>query len=220
VSLISLGHPASSHSVAIGFCLVEDQFISDSCGFSDNLFYLDNNASTFVPHVRQPARSELLRWKEPRVPGEPVRVIITGSSMKINAGFISVLEEISNRTKREVEYHFMPHLINISISLFRRKIAQKLIRFVVHQPMDYPQYLRKVAHCHIHLSPFPFGSTNSLVDSMLLGLPLVVMRVRESELQIDAGIIEKLNIDALRPAETVEEYIATACRLIDDDNER
>lgn len=217
---MSMGHPASSHSDVMDYCLVEDQFVADPTQFSEKLFSLEHNASSFVPHINQPPRSEMLEWKEPRQAGEPVRVIITGSSMKINAGFISVLAEIADKTTREVEYHFIPNLNNLSLSLFRKKIAQKLKRFVVHPSMNYPQYLRKVAHCHIHLSPFPFGSTNSLVDSMLLGLPLVVMRVRDSELQIDAGIIDKLNIEALRPAETVEEYIATACRLIDDDDER
>ena len=217
---MSLGHPASSHSDAMDYCLVEKQFLADPQQFSEELFILEDNAGGFVPHVHQPKREELLQWKKPLLPGEPVRIIITGSAMKINAEFISLLADIDSRTEREVEFHFIPNLNKLSICLFRKNLGRVLKRFVVHPSMSYPEYLRTVARCQIHFSPFPFGSTNSLVDSMLLGLPLVVMRVMDSEQHVDAGIVNKLHLDALRPANSVDEYIDLACRLIDDDVER
>lgn len=217
---MSMGHPASSHSDVMDYCLVEDQFVADRRQFSETLFALEDNASKFVPHVGQPPRQELLSWKKPLLPGEPVRIIITGSSMKINAGFIGTLAEIESKAQREVEFHFIPNLNNLGINLFRKQLALRLKRFVVHPSMDYKRYLSFIARCQIHFSPFPFGSTNSLVDSMLVGLPLVVLRVTDSELQIDAGMIDKLNVDGLRPSVSVEEYIAFACRLIDSSEER
>lgn len=217
---MSLGHPASSHSTVMDYCLVENQFLADRNQFSEKLFILEDNAGGFVAHAHQPKREELLRWKQPLLPGEPVRIIITGSAMKINAEFIRLLADIDSRTRRAVEFHFIPNLNNLSLCLFRKKLAAVLKQFVVHPSMGYADYLKTVARCQIHFSPFPFGSTNSLVDSMLLGLPLVVMRVTDSEQHVDAGIMDKLQIDALRPAATVEDYVTLACRLIDDDDER
>ncbi|HVK99965.1 MAG TPA: hypothetical protein VM553_09140 [Dongiaceae bacterium] len=217
---MSLGHPASSHSDVMDYCLIENQFVADRSQFSETLFAMEDNASSIVPHLDQPPRKELLNWKKPLQPGEPVRIIITGSAMKINAEFVGVLADIQAKAHREVEYHFIPNLNKLSIAKFRKMLTPTLKRFVVHPSMAYPDYLRMVARCQIHFSPFPFGSTNSLVDSMLLGLPLVVMHVTNSELKIDAGIINKLQIEDLRPANTVTEYIELACRLIDDDQER
>ncbi|MVF12824.1 hypothetical protein FT643_11800 [Ketobacter sp. MCCC 1A13808] len=217
---MTLGHPASSHSDVMDYCLNENQFLGDSKLFSEKLRIVDDNASNFSPHIDQPPRSELLGWKKPLQSGEPVRIIITGSAMKINAEFVSVLSTIETKTVSEVEFHFIPNLNNLSICLFRKKLASMLKRFVVHPSMGYQQYLRLVARCQIHLSPFPFGSTNSLVDSMLLGLPLVVMKTENCALQIDAGIIGKLQLEELTPAASNDEYINQACRLIDNQDAR
>src|SRR5690606_24788807 len=41
---MSLGHPASSHSDVIDYCLLEDQFLADRSQFSEKLFALEENA--------------------------------------------------------------------------------------------------------------------------------------------------------------------------------
>lgn len=217
---MSFGHPASSHSDVIDYFLNEKQNMGEVDHFSEKFCVLEDNAGIFVPHPNQPERSELLASKRSISQSEPVRLIITGSAMKINAEFVRVLSRIEIQSVREVEFVFIPNLNAISICHFRKKISSLLRRFVIHESRSYSDYLTIVSSCQIHLSPFPFGSTNSLVDSMILGIPLVVMSVENNDLQIDSGIVGKLNIEELKPATSIDEYVNTACRLIDSDFER
>src|SRR5690606_32374107 len=83
-------------------------------------------------------------------------------------------------------------------------------------PTPYQDYLKAIARCQLHLSPFPFSSTNSLIDSLLLGLPLVVKHVRDAEVAVDAVIVQQAAIPGMVAQPDTDSYIDYACRLIDD----
>lgn len=220
VQFMSMGHPASSFSDVMDYCLVENQFLADTKKYSENIFIMEDNAGAFKKHSEQPDRSELFSWRHAPLDGEPIRIIITGSAMKVNGEFIHALAKIEKGSKREVEFHFIPNLNSLCRALFNKQLSDSLKKFVIHPSMDYKSYLKLVSKCQLHLSPFPFGSTNSLIDSILVGIPLVVMHTLDTEQTIDSTIINKLGIAEMAPAKTVEEYINKACELIDDDVKR
>lgn len=217
---MTMGHPASTHSDTIDYCLMENQFLANADQFSERIICIKDNFSAFFPHSDQPPRSEILLWREQRIMGEPVRIAITGSSMKINYEFVEVLAEIQKRCDRKIEFHFTPNLNNLSLNLFKKRISESLENVVVYPPCRYRDYLKNIAKCHIHISPFPFSSTNSLIDSLLLGLPMVVMEVKDAELKVDAGIVRKLRIEEMEPAKNKQEFIELACRFVNDDELR
>lgn len=214
--MMSMGHPASSHSEVIDFCLVEQHYIVAPELFSERIIAAENGALGFVPHVEQPPRSEMLQWFQSPGTGAPVRIAIPAAAMKVNAEFIAALQQIVQRANHPVEFHFFPYLNPLASALFRRQLRRLLPNAVVHPPMAYRDYLKTIARCQLHLSPFPFSSTNSLIDSLLLGLPLVVKQVRDTEVAVDAVIVAQAGIPGMVAQPDVDGYVAFACRLIDD----
>lgn len=214
--IMSLGHPASSHSAVMDYCLVEQQYLVDASLFSETVLPADNGALGFVPHAEQPTRTELLQWRSERRAIEPLRVAVPASAMKVNAEYIDALCEIRRRVTRPVEFHFFPYLNTLATALFRKQVQARLPDTVVHAPMPYRDYLRAIARCQLHLSPFPFSSTNSLIDSLLLGVPLVVKREKATEAGVDAAIVDQLGIAGLQPQPDIPAYVEYSCRLLQD----
>ncbi len=215
--LMSLGHPASSHSAVMDYCLVEQQYLVDASLYSEAILPAENGALGFVPHAEQPPRAELLQWRSEWRSGDPLRVAIPASAMKVNAEYIGALCYIQRKVSRAVEFHFFPYLNTLATALFRKQVQTRLPGAVVHAPMPYREYLRMIARCQLHLSPFPFSSTNSLIDSLLLGVPLVVKRETATEAGVDAAIVDQLNIAGLQPQPDIAAYVEYSCRLLEDD---
>lgn len=218
--IMSLGHPASTHSQVMDYCLVEQQYLVDASVYSETILPAENGALGFVPHAEQPPRSELLQLRAERRRGDPLRIAIPVSAMKVNADYIRALREIHSRVNRAVEFHFFPYLNTLATAVFRKQIQARLPGAVVHPPMPYGDYLCIIAKCQLHLSPFPFSSTNSLIDSLLLGIPLVVKREAATEACVDAAIVDQLNIPGLQPQSDVVSYVEYSCRMIEDDELR
>lgn len=214
--MMSMGHPASSHAETIDFCLVEQHYVMAPELFSERIIAAVNGALGFVPHMEQPPRSEMLQWAQSPGPGEPVRVAIPAAAMKVNAEFVMTLQQIARRVQHPVEFHFFPYLNPLASALFRRQLRRLLPNSVVHPPTPYQDYLKAIARCQLHLSPFPFSSTNSLIDSLLLGLPLVVKQVRDTEVAVDAVIVQQAAIPGMVAQPDTDAYVDYACRLIDD----
>lgn len=217
---MSLGHPASSHSAVMDYCLVEQQYLVEERLFSEKVLCADNGALGFVPHAEQPARADLLRMRSTMAPGEPVRIAVPASAMKVNAEFIGALCDIRRRVSRPVEFHFFPYLNPLAGTLFRKQVGAYLPGSIVHAPLPYQGYLQAIARCQLHLSPFPFSSTNSLLDSLLLGIPLVVKRETTTEAGVDAAIVDQVGIPAMQPQASTQDYVNYTCRLIEDDAAR
>ena len=218
--MMSLGHPASTHSEVMDFCLVEHQYLADVTAFSEKIIEAANGALGFAPHLEQPTRAELLQRARKRLAGEVMRIAIPAAAMKINAEFIGVLRGIANNCERSVQFHFFPYLNHFSSALFRKQLQALLPESVVYPPLPYTDYLKAISSCDIHVSPFPFSSTNSLIDSLLLGIPLVVKQETTTEAGVDAAIVRQLGIELLQPQTTTDDYIDFACQLLQDDELR
>ena len=62
---------------------------------------------------------------------------------------------------------------------------------IVHAHAAQPDYMRRLATCHMFINPFPFGNTNGLVDTVRLGLPGVCLTGPEVHTHIDEGLFRR-----------------------------
>ena len=76
--------------------------------------------------------------------------------------------------------------------------------------------LQNIAKCEFALAPFPFGNTNGTVDASLLHVPTVTLIGPEPASQTDARVLDMAGFSKSLVAETIEEYIAIAVRLLND----
>jgi predicted O-linked N-acetylglucosamine transferase (SPINDLY family) len=70
------------------------------------------------------------------------------------------------------------------------------------------------------LCPFPFGNTNGIVDAMTVGLPGVCKTGVDVFEHIDGAMFARVGMPSWVTAETVDEYIEAAMRMISGHAER
>ncbi|KFX64107.1 glycosyl transferase family 1 [Paraburkholderia fungorum] len=216
LQIAALGHPATTHSDKIDYISVEEDYVGDPACFSEQLMKLPKDGQPYRPSVALP--DIVARIPPSR---ETLQVVVTASAMKLNPGFLDACREIGTRAVTPIEFHFMTGVPSgLQFDHLRNVVVRAVPGAVVHDFHGYAEYLARVNQSDLFLSPFPFGNTNGIVDALTLGLPGVCKRGREVFEQIDGALFERVGMPAWTVTDSVEAYIATAVRMIDQHDER
>jgi hypothetical protein len=162
-----------------------------------------------------------------------LRVAVPSMVVKVTVPFLEGLRRIVVRCQEvwsdpengswesapKLEFHFFPSVLGVVRAAARRQLQRWLPGAVVHDRMDYVGYMGTLARCHLHLSTYPFGGTNSLVDSMMLGIPIVCLEGAEPHEKFDALMLRRVGLAGLI-ARTPAEYEDLAVKLLTDSTER
>ena len=211
LQIAGLGHPATTHSDKIDYVSVEEDYVGNPTCFSERLMKLPKDGQPYRPSVALP--DIVARIPPPR---ERLQIVITASAMKLNPGFLDACREIAACAATPVEFHFMSGVPSgLPLARMRDVIAQVLPGAVVHGFHDYADYLARVNRADLFLSPFPFGNTNGIVDALTLGLPGVCKRGPEVFERIDGALFERVDMPSWSVADSVEDYVVAAVRMID-----
>ena len=132
--LIALGHPATTHSDKIDYVLVEEDYIGDKSLFSEKVVALPKNALPYLEPVLpnfEPAR---------RRRSEPVRVAVPCTIMKLNPRFLAACRAVQDRSRVNVEFHFMlGGSTGFQHAYARKAIQAQAPGAVVHHRAPYPE---------------------------------------------------------------------------------
>jgi hypothetical protein len=212
VQIAALGHPATTYSAMMDYVVVEEDYVGDPACFCERLIVVPRDA---IPY-RPPAV-----WPERYTPGprhnDSVRVAVIGASMKLNAEFLETCRKISAQAKSRVEFHFIPAFaIGLSWICARDEINRVLPTAVVHKMMPFAEYLECIANCDMFVNPFPFGNTNTIVDTISQGLPGVNRAHREVHSNIDRGLFRRLGLPEELSSTSEQAMIDVAVKMIDD----
>lgn len=215
IQVMTLGHPASSRSPCMDYVLCDEGAIGDPALFTERIVEYPNGSARFImrPDAEFP---EPLREDAP----ETVRIAVPAMLCKLNATFLRTLRDITQQAGRPVEFHFFINMIGLNMYQAAREIRDWLPTAKVYERTHYNQYLAHLRQCHLHLCTFPFGGTNSNIDSMILGIPLVALLGDEPHERFDAMMIRRAGLPESLVAKTRDEYVAEAVRLIGDDGAR
>jgi hypothetical protein len=216
LQIAGLGHPATTHSDKIDRVSVEVDFVGDPGCFSERLMTLPGDGQPYRPSVAMP---DIVAHIPP--PCERLKVVITASAMKLNPRFLDACREIATRAATSVEFHFMTGVpAGLPLDRMRDVIGSALPGAHVHGFHNYAEYLAHINQADLFLSPFPFGNTNGIVDAITLGLPGICKRGPEVFERIDSALFERVGMPSWTVAETVEEFVVAAARMIDAHDER
>lgn len=218
IQMMTLGHPASSRSPCLDYVICEDGSIGDPALFTEKIVTMPAASARFV--MRQDAQ-----FPEPLTDDHPevVRIAVPAMLCKLNARFMAALRDISQRAAdagRKTEFHFFVNMLGINLHQAAREIRDWLPTALVYERMHYNAYLQHLAQCHMHLCSFPFGGTNSNIDSMLLGLPILAMAGDQPHERFDAVMVRRAGLGEGFVATSVDEYVQRAAALITDDAAR
>jgi hypothetical protein len=129
---------------------------------------------------------------------------------------IEVCKRIEKEAKVPVSFSFFPGERLLFMDGLEAAIRSQLPTANVIPYLGYESFLKELCKCDLALAAFPFGNTNSTVDTSLLGLPTVAHFGSESPAQTDALILEMAGLPGWLVSNNDEDYFKTALRLVND----
>jgi hypothetical protein len=214
VQMFSLGHPATTNSEAMDYVLSPEVGASNPACFSETMVLVSGYPS-MVLRVDADFPSHETRHRP-----DTLRIAVSAMGAKISVPFLRTCRNIASRVSQPVEFHFLTGLKGVYWFQAREIITTWLPGAAVHRGMRYKEYLDCMNACDLQLSTFPFGGTNTNVDSMKLGIPMVTLEGAEPHARSDAGMMRIVGLPQWLIAGSVAEYEEAALRLISEHDTR
>lgn len=215
LQLMSIGHPATSHSPEMDCVLQMEGIDFDPACFSERAVVLPGNGATYRLYEGSEALPATVR-ENPEV----IRIGIPAKLFKLSADFLAACREIAAGANRPVEFHFFPNENGAAYVSCRQVIEQAVPGARVWPHSTYPQYMAWLNQCDIALGAFTFGNTNGAVDALLLQIPCVALDGPEAHQGSEQQLMRPVGLPEWLIARTRDDYIAAVLRLVNDDSER
>jgi glycosyltransferase involved in cell wall biosynthesis len=212
------GHPATTYSAQIDYFSVESDFVGAPSCFSERLLQLPKDGQPYMPS----ARLANLPVRSSRNTGH-LQIGIAASLMKLSATFLTACKEIAARSGLPVHFHFLTTASTVFSLMHLDRVLSRILpsgSYTVHEHQSYMKYVSRLNEMDMFLSPFPFGNTNGIVDAFTVGLPGVCKTGPEVFEHIDEALFARASVPDWLVADSVENYIAAAVRLVTNHEER
>jgi HMW1C N-terminal/HMW1 domain 2 len=209
IQCASYGHMATTMSPVMDYMIFPEDFIGAPHCFSEKLLGLPKEAMPFTP------RAPVNVTKQPR--DGIIRVAIPASTMKLNPLLFDAIARIGAGAKANLAFQFFP-LAATGLPYFElsRVLRMRLPRAKVFPQASHETYMTRMAGCDLFLCPFPYGNTNSIVDSFQVGLPGVCLDGEEAHAHTDTALFARMGLPSELCAQSVDDYVAAAIKMIDD----
>jgi HMW1-like protein len=210
IQCASYGHMATTMSPMMDYMIFPEDFVGAPRCFSEKILALPKTAMPFTP------RSAVSVERRP--PDGTVRVAIPASTMKLNPLLFDAIARIGGGAKTNLSFEFFP-LAATGLPYFElsRILRRRLPRAKAYPEAPYDTYMARLANCDLFLCPFPYGNTNGIVDSFQLGLPGICLDGEEAHAHTDTALFDRIGLPAGLTAQTVDDYVAAAIKMIDDE---
>ncbi len=220
VQIMGLGHPATTMSEFIDFVYgPEEMYHPDA--FPHEIYIKDNSPYRFVANLPKREFDKIIPSRRKKGDGGPLKVAIVGMPLKISAPFIEFLESL--QAKADFDIHFSFHLGSVALDTLclSRSLERTFKNCSYTGYKSYSEYLDALSKSDLVLNPFPFGHTNTLIDTMLLGLPCVGLEGVEPSSKTEAYILDILGLknefSAISPDDYTQKFLGLARRILDGD---
>jgi len=212
VQLMTLGHPATTHSACIDGVILPRAVYRDAGVFSETiLLQAEPGGNHIEPHRGLDTTVALASdWHD-----SVFVMAVPCISLKLNGEFLETLDAIRAQVRRPMRFAFFPNETGLALQATRWALQRRFPGCDVHPRLGYVDYLRRLSTAHVALSPFPFGNSSSLVDVMLLGLPVVALRGREPHALTDFSTLSAAGLAHWCHGDRAS-YVEAAVRLCDD----
>ena len=217
LQFMTMGHPATSHSMEMDFVLTTDGIRFDPACFSEKVVVMSGAGTPFQLH-----EDSLTTPPDIRESPECLRIAVPAKLFKLSSAFLAACRDIANRAGRPVEFHFFPNETGAMYQAARQRVEEALpdVPTRTYPTTAYGTYIRNLDRCDIALGGFNFGNTNGAVDALVRCIPIVALDGPEIHQGAEQILMRPLGLPEWLVAESAEAYVAAAVRLIQDDAER
>lgn len=213
--IMTHGHPATSMSPEIDYVYLNEINGDLAAQHSERVlvgprelaFQAHSELPTALPALAQPSDRE-------------VRVAVNSKVMKLSPRLIDICKRLHDESDKPIRFSFFPGERQLLFDGLSAAIRRHLPSADVIPYVDYSRFLTEMAKCDLALAAFPFGNTNSTVDTSLLGLPTVVWCGLDSSSQTDSLVITSAGLSNWLVCHDDEQYYQTALSLINDPAKR
>lgn len=215
IQVMTLGHPAPAMLDTIDYTLVQSGHGEASWEFGRKV--IERTAwGQFHPHDSLEA---LELEPHPHEDGR-IHIAVNSSLMKLSPRFLALCERIEAEAKRPIHFHFFASASGVMYDRIRQVFERRFRHFTLEPSRTYPSFLKVLNRCDLSLAAFPFGNTNSTVDTCLLGIPTVAYYANEVLSIGDRDVMRMVGLPSWLVSDNDEDYYQTAMKLIHDDDAR
>lgn len=207
LQLASVGHPAPSCSPHVDGAVVFERLQPDASeGYGPLHVYARQ------PLPAPPAGSAVHTMR--REGSAPV-IGVNAAFMKLNADFLQVVEQILAAAPSGTSLRFFPNLHGVPKLAIEARIKQRFPDAQVFEASSYTDYMRELSVCDLVLQSFPFGGTNTAMDALSVGVPILSCRGNDLSAMVDPLLLESAGLPELCAANPAD-YCARAIHLLND----
>jgi hypothetical protein len=211
LQIMTQGHPATSKLESIDFAYINQVEGDPAVVHSERII----KGPPTVQFQGHPALPDNLPDLLPASNRE-VRIAVNSKVMKLSWRLLKICKRLQADAAVPVRFSFFPGERFLYGDGLVAAIRSQLPSATVLPYCDYERFLAEICKCDMALSAFPFGNTNSTVDTCLLGLPTVVHFGPESPAQTDALVLKTVGMPDWLICSTDEAYYQTALRMINE----
>lgn len=215
IQVMTLGHPAPAMLDTMDYTLVQSGHGEASWEFGQKV--LERRAwGQFHPHD---SLKDLELTRAANEDGR-IHIAVNSSLMKLSPRFLALCERIEAEAKRPIHFHFFSSAAGVMYDRIRQVFERRFRHFTLEPSRTYPSFLKVLGRCDVSLAAFPFGNTNSTVDTCLLGIPTVAYYANEVLSIGDRDVMRMVGLPSWLVSDNDEDYFQTAMKLIHDDEAR
>ena len=211
IQIMSHGHPATSMSDQIDYAYIGNMHGDIEDLHSEKVF-VGPALADFEPHLQLPEKLPNLAVPTDR----QVRIAVNSKVMKLSARLIKICNRLMDAASTRVEFVFFPGERGVYFDGLEAAIKMRVPGAQVVPYCSYDDFLRELCTCDLALAAFPFGNTNSTVDTCLLGIPTVAYHGLEGHSQSDRLVIQTAGLADWLVCDTDQSYFETALELIEN----
>jgi hypothetical protein len=205
LQLMSVGHPAPSCSDAIDGTLVYRELAESPLSEYGTLLTYDRQPLPLPPPGG---------WHDDGAAADSGPVIaVNAAAMKLTPAFLDAVGKILAAAPGATTLQFFPNLNGAALSALRRDLNARFPQAVVHGATGYADYMRALAQSDLVLQSFPFGGTNTAMDALALGIPMLCLKGGDLAAAVDPVLLRHAGLETLCAA-TEDEYVARAVALL------
>ena len=215
--IYSLGHPAP----ALSECLDASLFIGDCEADKDKYIKKNIQIETIHMSLLNPEIEIAKKWvllDEKRInSNKKFKIAITATAFKLTYEFFSIIKSIDEiyNGKYELVFFVGTGRQFVDTQIFNYLNTHFISHTKVYSFLDYPEYMDQLSKCHMILTPYPFGSANSLLDAIRLGLVGPCLATKATHVQVnDIMLYSRCGLNEFI-ASNKKEYLEIIHELID-----
>ena len=220
LQLMTLGHPASTMSKYIDIVYGQEVLYHEGA-FGSEKYIVDNSPYRFLPNLTKKQISAIACTSYEVGSDAPLNVSIVCAESKLTANFIKLLKEIKEQSAFAIVFSFHVGSMGMDSFILEKHLRAELgeLSFNGYQP--YEEFLASIGHSDIVLNPFPFGHTNTIIDTLLLGKPCVSLDGDEPSSRTERYVLDILGLTDLFSTRSLkaykERFFALAARIMAGD---